>query len=230
VSRTAPPRVLIFDLDGTLVDTWRLYMEAYRRALGAELGEAPTEAEIISRRPASERRFIADWVGSEAAARCHGAMVEHYETLHDTHCDGLYEGVGEMLDRLSAAGRRLGVVTGKGRRAWETTSRALALDLFEVVVTDDEVTHPKPHPGGLLTAIETLRVDPDEVVYIGDSHSDLETGRRAGARVAAVLWPKTAPGERIAFLEAVAPLEPDWAFESPADLTRTFTGSCTFHG
>jgi phosphoglycolate phosphatase-like HAD superfamily hydrolase len=158
VSRTSPPGVLVFDLDGTLVDTWRLYMEAYRRALAPHLERAPTEAEIVARAPTSERRFLAEWVGPEAAEHCHAAMVEHYVALHDTHCEGLYEGVREMLDALAAAGVPLGVVTGKGRRAWETTARSLDLDRFEVVVTDDDVRHPKPHPEGLRAALEEMGV------------------------------------------------------------------------
>jgi pyrophosphatase PpaX len=230
VSRTSPPGVLVFDLDGTLVDTWRLYMEAYRRALAPHLERTPTEAEIVARAPTSERRFLAEWVGPEAAEHCHAAMVEHYVALHDTHCEGLYEGVREMLDALAAAGVPLGVVTGKGRRAWETTARSLDLDRFEVVVTDDDVRHPKPHPEGLRAALEAMEADAGVAAYIGDSRGDLEAGRNAGMRTAAVLWPKTASGERERFLDEIAPLEPDWTFDRPADLTRTFAGWCGLRG
>jgi len=159
-----PPLTVLFDLDGTLVDTYRLYLEAYRRALGPLLGYAPSDGEIVARHPSSERRFLAEWVGEERADEAHDALCRHYEALHGALCEGPYEGVTEMLAHLRSAGVRLGVVTGKGRRAWEVTERALGLGAFEVVVTDDDVAEPKPHPGGLLAAAEAGGVRRGETV------------------------------------------------------------------
>lgn len=225
MSTTAPAAVL-FDLDGTLVDTYRLYLEAYSRALEPYLGRRPTLAEFVERRPSSERHFLAAWIGAEAAAACHAAMQRHYAELHNALCEGMYDGVREMLTALRTAGVPLGVVTGKGRGAWEVTRHALDLGAFDVVVTDDDVEHPKPHPGGLLRALAALAVPPAGAVYVGDSVSDLQAGREAGTRVAAVLWPKTAPGERAAFLAEIRPLEPDWIFERPAELVRAWARWC----
>ena len=219
-------RALLFDVDGTLVDTYRLYLESYRRALAPHLGYAPADEEIVARSPSSENRFLADWVGAERAAECRAAVRRHYEELHGALCEGLYEGVREMLDHLRSAGIPLGVVTGKGRRAWEVTERALGLGEFAAVVTDDDVEEPKPHPGGLLAAAARLGAAPAETVYVGDSLSDLEAGRRAGMRVGAALWPKSAPGEREAFLGRIRPLAPDWTFERPSDLSRAFAPWC----
>lgn len=220
------PTALLFDLDGTLIDSYRLYLEAYRRALAPILGRAVSDEEIMARRPSSERRFLAEWVGEERAGKCHAEMCRHYEALHGALAEGMYDGVREMLAALRAAGIPLGVVTGKGRRAWEATRRQLELGDFAVVVTDDDAPRPKPHPDGLLSAAAALALAPAELAYIGDSLVDLEAGRAAGMRVGAVLWPKTAPGERERFLAETRSHRPDWRFERPADVVRAFAGWC----
>ncbi len=219
-------RALLFDLDGTLIDTFRLYLEAYRRALAPLLGRAPSDAEIAARRPTAERGFLLDWVGADQVDACHASMREHYAALHRSLGAGVYDGVHEMLAGLRSAGYPLGIVTGKSRAGWEVTDRELGLGSFAVVVTEDDAAIPKPHPGGLLAAAAALDMPPAEIVYIGDSHGDLRAGRSAGIRVGAALWAKTSPEERAAFLRDAEPLAPEWRFERPADVTRAFAGWC----
>jgi HAD superfamily hydrolase (TIGR01509 family) len=221
-----PPRALLFDLDGTLIDTYRLYLEAYQRALEPYLGYRPPVEEIAAHQPSSERRFLAGWIGEENAAACHAAVLRHYGDLHGALCEGIYDGVREMLAAVRAAGYRVGIVTGKGRAAWEITRREIHLGEFDVVVTDDEAGTAKPDPAGLLAAAGALRIEPADAVYLGDSVGDLLAGRNAGMRVAGALWAKTAPGEPEAFREAIAPLAPDWVFPRPADVTRAFARWC----
>jgi pyrophosphatase PpaX len=222
----AAVRAILFDLDGTLIDTYRLYLEAYQRALEPYLGQRPGVEDFAARGPASERGFLSAWIGEENAAACHAEAVRHYEALHGAMCEGVYDGVREMLDALRAADHVLGIVTGKGRAAWAVTEREVGLGDFAVVVTDDDVHAPKPDPAGLLAAAEALGAAPAEVVYLGDSAGDLEAGRNAGMRVGAALWAKTAPGEVDAFLDAVRPFAPDWLFARPADVTRAFARWC----
>jgi len=217
---------LLFDVDGTLIDTYRLYLEAYRRALQPYLGYAPLDGEIVARRPSSERRFLGAWIGDAHVAACHAAMCRHYDALHRPLFDGVYEGVAEMLAGLRSASIPVGVVTGKGREAWRVTLREVELGTFKVVVTDDDVEEPKPHPGGLLSAADALGIAPSRVGYIGDSVGDIEAGRLAGMRVGAALWPKTGAGEREEFLREVRSHDPDWFFERPAEIVRTFASWC----
>lgn len=220
------PSAILFDVDGTLVDTFHLYLESYRRALEPHLGYAPADEEFIERRPSSERRFLAEWIGAERAVTCHAEMCRHYEELHGGLCGGLYDGTSEMLRALTNAGIPLGVVTGKGRRAWEITATALDLGHFDVIVTDDDVERPKPHPEGLLAGLDALRVDAASAVYVGDSVADIEAGRRAGVRTGAALWPKTDSADREHFLAQLERQSPDWRFERPSEITRLFARWC----
>lgn len=220
------PAAILFDLDGTLIDTHRLYLEAYRLAIREFTGTAPTDEEIVLRKPTAERRFLSDWVGPADAAACHAAMCGHYRDLHAAYFDGTYDGVREMLAGLRSAGLPLGIVTGKGRSAWETTSSLVDLGEFVTVITEDEMTEPKPDPGGLLAAAAAMGSPAFETVYIGDSLADIEGARRAGMLAGAVLWPKTDPDDRESFLEAVKEHRPDWLFERPADLVRAFAAWC----
>lgn len=225
-ARPASVAAILFDLDGTLIDTWRLYLESYRRALEPHLGYAPTDDEIAARRPTSERRFLSEWLGDEAGEACHVEMRRLYGELYASMAEGVYEGVPEMLAGLRSGGLRLGIVTGKGREAWEVTRAATHLGEWEVVVTDDDVHAGKPDPGGLLAATDALGMAPERIVYVGDSTADMQAGRNAGMRIAAALWAKTAPGEADAFTAKIQPMHPDWIFARPADLTRAFAAWC----
>jgi len=86
-------RAVLFDLDGTLINTGALYAEAYRRAFAAELETVPTWEEMLRRSPASERLFLLDWFGPELGDRVHQRMCESYEALAEELLGGFFEGV-----------------------------------------------------------------------------------------------------------------------------------------
>ncbi|HEX2209190.1 MAG TPA: HAD family hydrolase [Longimicrobium sp.] len=226
IDRSTPPAAVLFDLDGTLIDTWRLYLECYRRALEPHLGYAPTDREIASRRPSSERKLLTGWLGEQRGAACHAAMRQAYGELFMTMHEGTYSGVHEMLDALRAAGLRLGIVTGKGRETWNVTRTYSDVGNWDVVITDDDVHAAKPDPGGLLAAVDALGIAPEQAVYIGDSTVDMKAGRNAGMRIGAALWAKTAPGEAEDFVRRIAAMRPDWIFGRPSDVTRAFAMWC----
>jgi pyrophosphatase PpaX len=214
-------QAVLFDLDGTLIDTGALYAECYRRAFAAQLPEPPNMEEMARRRPASERHFVLEWFGADVGDRIHRSMCEAYEELAGELLGGFFEGVPEMLDALSARGVPMAVVTGKSRRSFEATSRHLALDRwrFEAIVLEDDVPAPKPDPAGLVRALEVLGVPSERSIYVGDTPMDLEAARRASMIGASALWRYT-DEERTRF---AAKMDPEfWVLSSPRELAARF--------
>lgn len=217
--RAAAVRAVLFDLDGTLISTRRLYLEAYRRALEPDVGRLLTDAEIMALEPRSELRLLRAQVGDAAFTACVERFQQHYRELHDTHFGGIYAGIPPMLEALRAAGLPLGVVTGKSRRSWDTTVAHCALGPFDVTVFDDDVAHPKPHPEGLLLAAERLGLPPTALAYVGDALSDTTAALATGALPVAALWARP-PADRPAFRTRVERLGAALFLTSPGELVR----------
>lgn len=197
----APPRAILFDLDGTLIATRRLYVQAFLLSVPPILGRIPSEEEMMALKPRSETRFLRQVVGDARAVECLDAFYRHYDELHGEHFQGVYAEVPEMLDALWSLELPTGIVTGKSRRAFAITRshlshhpglNASALDAFRPTVCGDEMPYDKPHPGGLQMALEALKVAPDQAVYVGDSLTDVEAAVAAGVRPVAALWAKRA--------------------------------------
>jgi len=204
---------VLFDLDGTLLDTHRLYATAYHNAFIDVLDEPPSFQDFVARRPASERIFLVEWFGEAVGDRIHQSMLEHYEANAATLLDGLFVGVGAMLDAIHERGLATAIVTGKSRRAYEVTCRHVDLSRFEVVVVEDDVSAAKPDPAGIVRA--HAAIGGGEAVYVGDTPMDVEAAKRAGMVAAAALWAR-GPKERE---RAAGHLdETVWVLREPADL------------
>lgn len=180
---------VLFDLDGTLIDTKGIYLEAYRRAVEPFLRKELTREDILALRPTSELAFLQQVVPEDDFDDCLSGFYRAYEALHVDGEPATFPGVLELLAGLRAAGLPIGLVTGKSRRSWEIT-RAVAesLEPFDALVFDDDVRAPKPDPHGLELAVELLGVQPDRAVYVGDTASDMEAARSAGLNPVAALW------------------------------------------
>lgn len=188
-------RAVLWDLDGTLISTKRLYIEAYSRALRPYLGRELTHADARAVQVISELRFLRTLAGDSYEA-CLAEFRKLYAELHATHFDGIYEGVEATLAELRKRGLKLGVVTGKARTSWEVSRSAASLGDFDVVVLDDDVNEPKPNPEGILLALSDLGVAPDEAVYVGDSIGDISAANDAGVVSVAALWSKDAEAQQ----------------------------------
>lgn len=175
---------LIFDLDGTLVDSAPDIADAANRML-AEAGVAPLELETIigfvgAGLPKLVERVIAH-VGLDPGR--HGALSARMQVLYAQAPAArarLYPGLPEALHALRAQGWRLGLCTNKPEAPARAILAAFGLtDLFEVVVGGDTLVVRKPDPAPLRHGFAALGA-PMARLYVGDSETDAETARRAG--------------------------------------------------
>jgi len=213
-------RGVLFDLDGTLIDTWDLYLEAYTRALEPHFKRRLTLEELVALRPTSELRLLRRVLGSPEAAAAHHEFLRQYRDLHTVLFGGVYPGVPEMLAAIRRTGLPLGIVTGKSRPAWEITASHAKLGAFQVIVTDEDVQEAKPSPEGLALALRQLAIPPAEALYVGDSAGDARAARAAGVRFGAALWPK-AKDEIDAFVALIGGTGDPFLLREPQDLVMT---------
>lgn len=180
--------VVLFDLDGTLVDTMRLYMECYRDAAEPYIRKDLRDEDIRAYKPRSEIRFLKFLVRPEDYKACLADFYRVYEERHGEFFDGVYDGIPELLDAIRSAGRVTGIVTGKSRRSWEITRASAGLGDFDVIIVDDDVVRSKPDPEGLVRALRELDADPGRTIYVGDTVGDMQAAAAAGVRGVAALW------------------------------------------
>ena len=207
-------RCVLFDLDGTLIDTWDLYIEAYIRSFEPHFKRRLSLEELLQLRPTSETRVFRRALTPPDAAAAHREFLCQYRNLHPTLFGGVYPGVPKMLAALRRLGLPLGLVTGKSRPAWEITASHAQLGPFDIIVTDDEVREAKPDPEGLSRALGTLNLPPSDALYVGDSVGDAQAAKAAGVPFAAALWPKSRD-ERKKFLPRVRAIGIWGAFATP---------------
>lgn len=207
MNTTNPPAPILLDLDGTLIATRQIYVEAFARALHPHVGRRMSEPEIMALHPKSEIRFLRSQVGERRLPGVLEHFYREYDALHPELFRGFYRGALEVVGELRRRGVPLGLVTGKSRRAWEITLRHLDPGPFDVLVFDDDVVDGKPDPEGLQWAVALLKeqgqLPPGTVpVYVGDSVTDLDAAVEARLRPAGTLWSKKEK-ERDAFAAAV---------------------------
>lgn len=159
-----PVRGVIFDLDGTLVDS-RLDFDAMRREMGFARGQPILET-IATLSQGAERE------------RCLEILHEHER--RGAHAATLMPGARELLDELSARGLPQAILTRNSRAMTDLALSRLALSFSQVLTRED--APPKPHPGGLHMICSQWELSPTDVLFVGDFHFDLVAGRAAGIR------------------------------------------------
>ena len=208
---------VFFDLDGTLVDTWRLYIECYREVLNEFYGESLSAQDVVDLRPKAEIRFFMDPRHVENYETLYEMFVRAYAENHTRWCDGPYAGAFETVRGIQERDFAVAVITGKRRAAYNITARETGLPAIETAICDDDVNFPKPDSEGLMLACRRLDVDPEQMIYVGDSEVDVHAARQIGAYFAGTLYSKNAE-EQAAFQELCAGDERTRMLEEPADL------------
>jgi pyrophosphatase PpaX len=204
---------VLFDLDGTLIDSERLILASYRHAMGKHLGHVPPEEEwkaTIGQPLVVQMKMFAE--REDQVDDLIGTYVDHNLSHHDEFVRP-FPGLRSVVEAVRDSGRILGIVTSKKRRA---THMGLArcdlpADWFEAIVTADDVERYKPEPEPVLEALRQLGVPAGDALFVGDSTHDMKSGRAAGVATAAALW---GPYSR-AQLE---PTGPDYWLAEPGEL------------
>ena len=189
-----PYRCILFDLDGTILDSTEMIARSLAVALDTHTGKVPPMSDLI----AGIGTPLVDQLAHHANefgindSNIVNEMVQTYlaDNLarHDDEIR-LFDGAKDTLNVLKTRGIILGIVTSK---PVSTAKRGLDLfgltQHFSVVVGCDTVTDHKPHPAPVLYALNHLGMDADETIFIGDSTHDIISGNRAGVATAGVLW------------------------------------------
>ena len=213
-----PLTTFLFDLDGTLIDSIDLILRSYRHTMQVHRANEPLPPDAVWMKGLGTPLWVQfrEWTNDAAEIE---AMVATYRAYNLAHHDALakpYDGVAPAVLALHAKGVQLGLVTSKLKGGAIRGLKLVGLDhVFPVVIGAGDVTHPKPHPEPVLKALELLDADAGRTVFIGDSRHDLECGRAAGVKTAAVLW---GPFDR-AHLEDLAP---DFWLEKPGQLAQLY--------
>jgi pyrophosphatase PpaX len=179
--------VVLFDLDGTVIDSGGIILASMRHASREVLGRVIADAELMHAvgGPGLEAQMAA--LDPERVDELVSVYRAHNEPLHEelVCCAGMEE----ALEELRADGRRLGVVTAKRRSTVELAFEHVPLGhLFETIVGGDETERHKPDPEPLLLAAERLGARPENTVYVGDSPFDVRAAKAAGMGSVAVTW------------------------------------------
>ena len=205
-------RGILFDLDGTLVDSIELILSSFRHTMSTHLGRMPPDEEWLRTLGRPMRVQMGAFARSAAELE---AMIRTYVAHNQANHEVLvrpFPGMSESVARLRQHGYRLAVVTSKLRQAALRELDTCGLDgMFEGVVSASDVERPKPDPQPVELGVETLEMTPGEVLFVGDSIFDLEAGRAADVDTAAALW---GPFVR----EQLAPGEPDYWLEHIEEL------------
>jgi pyrophosphatase PpaX len=179
--------VVLFDLDGTVVDSGGIILASMRHATRTVLGrDLPDEALMAAvGGPGLEHQMRA--LGPDHVEELIRAYREHNEPLHGEL--KVCFGMDDVLVALKDEGRKLGIVSAKRRRTVELAFAHVAVGhLFDVVVGGDEHEKQKPEPDLLLLALGRIGAQPQDAAYVGDSPFDMHAARAAGMYAVGVTW------------------------------------------
>jgi beta-phosphoglucomutase len=177
-------RAVLWDLDGTLVDSEELHWRSWEHALRGE-GSPVTYDQFKATFGQRNDRILRGWLGPEAPAdrieKIGEAKEVEYRRLAAVHGLIPLPGVAEWLVRLREAGWRQAIASSAPRMNVEVMLRALQLEsYFDVIISAEDVTHGKPDPEVFLVAASRVGVPPQRCVVVEDAVAGIEAARRAG--------------------------------------------------
>lgn len=178
---------VIFDLDGTLVDSLSATFDGFNHGIVSQGGKALTPKEIMKYFGPGEGEIFAQIVGRDKAKAAYAEALQYLD--RNLGRVPLHQGVPELLDQLAQSNIPVSIVTG---RSWNTTEMILQhhglLDRFVTVIANDHVGSPKPSPEGIQLALQRMKLVPERAIYVGDTWVDIRAAHSAGVGAVAALW------------------------------------------
>lgn len=205
---------LLFDLDGTLIDTNEIIVRSYQHAFNTHLPEVTlSKQEIIDRIGPTLQEIFSQYTKSPFKVK---DLINTYRTYYTTHEHtyfSLYPHVIPVLETLKEKGYNLAIVTSKFKEAaWPSFTHYKLDQLFDTFIALDDVNHPKPNKEPVLKALSAFD-NVDQAIMIGDNQGDILAGKNAGILTAGVAW--SIKGKD--FLNQV---HPDYMFDSMHDILK----------
>lgn len=182
-------RAILFDLDGTLIDTNELIIESFMYTFNILGKSSPSRDEIINCFGEYLSYTMSKFFGDENEINEAIRIYREFNLKYHNEKVSAYKNAHELVKILKNRDYKLGVVTSKSRIS---AVRGLEhFDLkkyFDVIVAGDDVKNHKPHEEPILSACAYLKVSPSECIMVGDSVYDIQSGKRAGTKTCGVLY------------------------------------------
>jgi pyrophosphatase PpaX len=215
-TRSPNLKAIVFDMDGTLVSSlstiWHCESEISQKYTGKPL----TLEDVISKFGPPARTIVRDLTTGLSERVQSQAISDYYECYSKTIKEKgiIFPGITTLLQRIQSTYKLLGLFTGVERKMMEFTLAPFDVaKFFKTIVTADDVKKSKPDPEGVLTAVKRLDAKLAESIYIGDSPSDIQAGKKAGVLTGAALWSPENRGDPTTE-------QPDYEFRSVDQLSE----------
>lgn len=183
------PLAVLFDLDGTLIDSIELILNSAKHAFRDRAGHVPSEAEWLTGVGIPLATMFRRYARDDAEVDALIAKYREYQLEHHDRLVRCYDRVVDTVDALRAAGHPLAIVTSKtGWLARRGLAHVGLESHFDVIVGCDTCDRHKPDPQPVFVALEQLGYEPAEAVFVGDSVHDMAAGNAAGVTTIAALW------------------------------------------
>lgn len=180
-------KCILFDLDGTLVDSLAVTFNGFNHVFQKFGGKVLTPVEIMAHFGPGEQEIFGKILGAENADL---AQAEYFSYTRSRLREApLFPGISAVLTECQTRALSIGIVTGRGRVSTDFILDHHGIrDHFSCVITHDDLSSSKPSPEGILKALEILDIQPEEALYLGDMWMDVRAAKQAGCKAISAGW------------------------------------------